>query len=635
MKNSAYICSTQAEGVVIQSLADKLIKLIGDEIYVSEDDSAGGLANNWADIKTCNCFIFIKSSSTVNSQRCQQELVFASEKGKKIIIVEVDQTTVPQSISRVIQNNEIISFSEPANAIMDKFRKFFGQSDDAVRPLADTQEKTNTETTAIVEENVVNPPSLGPRRRHVISNVSNNIPSPPPMTEQEVIMPLDEPVMPQIPEVEPYEASNESMSDDTASSELVIPEQQWQEMAMDNQKQEPEQPAFDLDPPKTAPSSDAVPRGNNQKLIMILVVLLLIAAISLVLMWSLSPKKQDSLSVQETVPATTVVAAPVATVATIPETTAATAPATTVPTVPSTAPTEPATTTPTEPVIVTEPIPQITESTHTHSWREATCTTSSVCEGCGESVGIPLGHKWRGATCTESSVCEVCGESAGRPLGHDWLPATCSVPNTCRICDATQGEALNHDWQPATYTAPKTCIRCGLTDGDVLPSSVYLNERPFAAKYGKLWTRSDSAPDTYYHTKVDHPNCWSDMDTLGHTQGAVRDIAGNAYIYGMHLDGADTGTYYITYNLDGNYSTFSGVCAYPESVISVQWAPQYTKQFRVYGDGMLIFTSVPMNKYTPAAAFSINVSGVKELRIEYPATEGPNEVATLFDGKLE
>ena len=34
-----------------------------------------------------------------------------------------------------------------------------------------------------------------------------------------------------------------------------------------------------------------------------------------------------------------------------------------------------------------------------HSWNDATCTTPTTCEKCGETQGVPLEHEWIAATC--------------------------------------------------------------------------------------------------------------------------------------------------------------------------------------------------------------------------------------------
>lgn len=164
--------------------------------------------------------------------------------------------------------------------------------------------------------------------------------------------------------------------------------------------------------------------------------------------------------------------------------------------------------------------------------------------------------------------------------------------------------------------------------------SVFLNELPYCSLTGKLWTRSNTPTPYNYDTPADAPDCWSDLFTPGHSAGPVRDNAGNMYTYGMHIDGDETRSYSISFQINGQYSVFSGVCGYPEAVISAQWAPHYSKYFQVYGDGVLLYTSPEMNVSTWPAAFEIPIRNVRVLTITYPSTMGPNEAATLFDAMV-
>lgn len=176
-------------------------------------------------------------------------------------------------------------------------------------------------------------------------------------------------------------------------------------------------------------------------------------------------------------------------------------------------------------------------------------------------------------------------------------------------------------------------LPCGTNSSWPLPGSSekLLPEFPCVAKFGKLWTRGESAPGGYYHTPANAPNCWSDTSTPGHTLGAVRDNRGNVYTIGMHVDGPDSDSYSISYRIGGGYTTFSGVCGYPENVINKQWTPNYSKYFYVYGDGILLYTSPVMNANASPVPFEISVKGVNVLTITYPSSAGPNEAATLFD----
>ena len=164
--------------------------------------------------------------------------------------------------------------------------------------------------------------------------------------------------------------------------------------------------------------------------------------------------------------------------------------------------------------------------------------------------------------------------------------------------------------------------------------STFLNELPCYALTGKLWTRSNTPTPYNYDPPANAPGCWSDLSTPGHSAGPVRDNMGNRYTYGMHVDGDESRPYSVSFQLNGQYSVLSGVCGYPETVISTQWAPKYTKYFQVYGDGTLLYTSPKMNVSTGPVAFEIPIRNVQILTITYPGTEGPNEAATLFDAMV-
>ena len=250
-------------------------------------------------------------------------------------------------------------------------------------------------------------------------------------------------------------------------------------------------------------------------------------------------------------------------------------------------------------------------------------------------------HNWVEATCTGSRYCDICGQTSGEPLGHSWAEATCTSPRTCLVCGQISGEAMGHSWAEATYEAPKTCMECGLTEGTALrPDPKPLSEFAFSAIEGKIWIRS--TPPYYdggYHTKSDAPECWKDWSKPVYTGGTVRDNMGNEYAHGIHIDGWDSGVYYYEIRLDGLYTTFSGVCACPEKSATIidyvyDTSKKNTKYFEVYGDGKLLFTSATMRYDYEPQEFSIDVTGVQVLKILYPATKGPNETATLYDGLL-
>lgn len=270
-----------------------------------------------------------------------------------------------------------------------------------------------------------------------------------------------------------------------------------------------------------------------------------------------------------------------------------------------------------------------------HQWEEATCHTPRTCSVCGEENGVPLTHNWQLPTCDTPQTCALCGDTEGLPLGHDWQEASCTAPKTCTVCGATDGEVAPHAWVDATYVAPKTCSVCGLTEGEpIVPDFVFLYELEPCEQFGKYWLLSSVEPDFPYHTGRDTPRCWSDLDTPGYTGGVVRDSEGHVYTYGFHLDGDTSSKYFISYQINGNYTELSGAYAFPETTLSIPY-DHYTKYFEVYGDGELLYTSDTMNSSMTRRTFSVNITGVQVLTIQYPATKGPNETVTIFDAKLD
>ena len=192
-----------------------------------------------------------------------------------------------------------------------------------------------------------------------------------------------------------------------------------------------------------------------------------------------------------------------------------------------------------------------------------------------------------------------------------------------------------HSWKEATYSAPKTCTTCGATEGSRLVADpIYLNELGASYHEGKVWTRGKNAPFGSYHTNKDArsgskntPTCWGDWSIPGYTPGTVKDQYGNVYTYGIFIDGKDSQAYYMEFNLSGKYTTFSGTCACPDrdnAVSSYVYnsSTMYSKYFEVYLDGKYIGCSASM-RYDNSPQ-----------KILYPATGGPNEIASIYDGML-
>lgn len=250
-----------------------------------------------------------------------------------------------------------------------------------------------------------------------------------------------------------------------------------------------------------------------------------------------------------------------------------------------------------------------------HEWSEADCVNPQICKNCGEQWGSPLPHQWTDATCTRAQQCELCGLTAGAPLDHIWIDMPGEAYKYCWTCNAT----VEYD------------------------KTVYINELGInGGMNGMIWTRSDR-PVLYgfEYTNADAPACWKSYNKgiWGHTPGVVRDNYGNVYTYGIHIDGGTSQNYFYGFYIGGEYTTFSGTVACPDagSVISdyvYDSYNSYSKHFEVYGDGRLLFTSPAMRYDYPPQKFSIDITGVQVLIINYPATSGPNEIATIFDGTL-
>ena len=280
-----------------------------------------------------------------------------------------------------------------------------------------------------------------------------------------------------------------------------------------------------------------------------------------------------------------------------------------------------------------------------HQWSGASCTSPDICTVCGATSGTAVGHQWSGASCTSPDTCSVCGTISGGALGHQWKAATCTEPETCAICNATSGSALGHQWTEATRYNSKTCLTCGATEGSaIVVEPVFINELPIqGGRYGRLWTRSTRPVEVGFEfTNEDAPECWSYFDPgiNGHTPGIVRDNMGNEYTYGIHIDGNEKEEYFFGYWLESDtYTTFSGTVACPEKSKAISdyvynTSTAYTKYFEVYGDGVLLYTSPSMRYDFAPQHFSIDITGVTILKIVYPATVGPNEIATIYDGML-
>jgi len=153
-------------------------------------------------------------------------------------------------------------------------------------------------------------------------------------------------------------------------------------------------------------------------------------------------------------------------------------------------------------------------------------------------------------------------------------------------------------------------------------------------KFGKIWISSEYLPDYYADTNVGDEAAYADTYTPGHTAGPVYDYLGNRYTYGLTVDGDDLDSYRVSYNIGGKYTTFTGVCCMSEDMDGNRRSTKDKdgKYFDVYGDGKWLFRSNTMKQGEAPHEFSIDITGVEILTIQYPNTLYPSRIATLFDG---
>ena len=95
----------------------------------------------------------------------------------------------------------------------------------------------------------------------------------------------------------------------------------------------------------------------------------------------------------------------------------------------------------------------------------------------------------------------------------------------------------------------------------------------------------------------------------------------------------------MEFRLDGKYTKFSGMCASPDRQSAVSSHVHnsgipYEKYFVVYCDGVYEGCSPVMRSTQDPQYFEFDVTGVQVLKILYPETAGPNEIATIYDGLL-
>lgn len=114
-------------------------------------------------------------------------------------------------------------------------------------------------------------------------------------------------------------------------------------------------------------------------------------------------------------------------------------------------------------------------------------------------------------------------------------------------------------------------------------------------------------------------------------EASPRDNYGNEYTYGLFV--SNWGDNYVTYYLNGNYSSLTGTCAVSDE------RKNYDGQmyFEIFGDGVLLYRSNTMAKGSAPYDFSVDVTGVAKLTIDYPYEDdiGACSQAVLCDAILQ
>lgn len=94
-------------------------------------------------------------------------------------------------------------------------------------------------------------------------------------------------------------------------------------------------------------------------------------------------------------------------------------------------------------------------STHTHTFKDATCTTPKTCTECLYTEGAPIPHSFSGATCTSPKKCTTCGKTEGTKLEHSTSLGKCSY------CNSMQGTSIWSDMSDY-YTLAANYINDGV-----------------------------------------------------------------------------------------------------------------------------------------------------------------------------
>ncbi len=292
-----------------------------------------------------------------------------------------------------------------------------------------------------------------------------------------------------------------------------------------------------------------------------------------------------------------------------------------------------------------------------HKWAEATCTAPKTCSVCKATEGTVLGHDWINATCTAPKTCSACKKTEGAALGHNWEDATCTTPKTCKRCSTTVGNALGHNFESGV------CKICKVTDpnyiqytvsynanggwGETESSSHLYNETRALSKNGFKragytfagWSTDAKATTAQYTdtqsvqnlTKANGDNIilyavWKESRTSQFDElRLVEDARNNIKFHQSALDNAgNMHNDVAVFKDDGEVSSSSerftsGLFSKIKGTI-IPMSGEYMTEgskvvIRIYAEGGKIYESEPLNKYSPAQIFEVDIAGVNALKI--------------------
>ena len=117
------------------------------------------------------------------------------------------------------------------------------------------------------------------------------------------------------------------------------------------------------------------------------------------------------------------------------------------------------------------------------------------------------------------------------------------------------------------------------------------------------------------------------LERLDRYSPIVATIMGVEYTYGLTTQGSSQlGTASIFYNIGGRYTTFTGYFG-PQDDVDLN----RRGEFRILGDGILL-TTLFVNTGDPLGYFSVDVSNVMQLRIDYVSTQRRDIFNNFFTG---